>query len=52
MPKVTEVKGSKEREVIAKEKARRVRFLIGQGFSFDQISYALDWDPADAESGG
>nr|WP_323741233.1 regulatory protein RecX [Shewanella sp. XMDDZSB0408] len=28
-----------------KEKAKRVRYLVGQGFSFDQIAYALDYDP-------
>ncbi|NKF49772.1 regulatory protein RecX [Shewanella sp. WXL01] len=28
-----------------KEKARRVRHLVGQGFSFDQVAYALDYDP-------
>ena len=30
-----------------KEKAKRVRFLIGQGFSFDQVAYALSYDPYD-----
>lgn len=29
----------------AKERAKRIRFLVGQGFSFDQIAYALDYDP-------
>ena len=28
-----------------KEKARRIRYLIGQGFSYDQVAYALDYDP-------
>ncbi|AVV85806.1 recombinase RecX [Shewanella putrefaciens] len=46
---MTEVKGSKARELIAKEKAKRVRFLMGQGFSYDQISYALDSDPNDLD---
>ncbi|WP_373973552.1 regulatory protein RecX [Shewanella putrefaciens] len=49
VPRVTEVKGSKARELIAKEKAKRVRFLMGQGFSYDQISYALDSDPNDLD---
>ncbi|WP_442800737.1 regulatory protein RecX [Shewanella sp. AS16] len=33
-----------------KEKARRIRFLMGQGFSYDQIAYALDYDPYDESS--
>ncbi|MGL5048943.1 MAG: regulatory protein RecX [Shewanella sp.] len=45
VPCVTEVKGSTARDLIAKEKAKRVRFLMGQGFSYDQISYALDSEP-------
>ncbi|MDX5999164.1 regulatory protein RecX [Shewanella oneidensis MR-1] len=45
VPKVTEVKGSQSRELIAKEKAKRVRFLLSQGFSYEQVIYALDYDP-------
>ncbi|MBT1443367.1 recombination regulator RecX [Shewanella sp. JM162201] len=30
--------------VDAKDRARRVRYLVGQGFGFDQISKALDVD--------
>ncbi|MCL1141822.1 regulatory protein RecX [Shewanella gaetbuli] len=30
-----------------KEKNRRIRHLVGQGFSFDQVAYALDYDPYD-----
>ncbi|QDZ90196.1 recombination regulator RecX [Shewanella decolorationis] len=44
-PKVTEVKGSQSRELVAKEKAKRVRFLLSQGFNYEQVSYALDYDP-------
>ncbi|QYK11062.1 recombination regulator RecX [Shewanella mangrovisoli] len=44
-PRVTEVKGSKSRELVAKEKAKRVRFLLSQGFNYEQVSYALDYDP-------
>lgn len=44
-PKVTEVKGSHSRELVAKEKAKRVRFLLSQGFNYEQVSYALDYDP-------
>lgn len=33
-----------------KEKAKRIRYLVGQGFSFDQIAYALDYDPYDEAS--
>ena len=43
--KVTEVKGSQSRELVAKEKAKRVRFLLSQGFNYEQVSYALDYDP-------
>nr|WP_115406103.1 regulatory protein RecX [Shewanella morhuae] len=49
IPRVTEVKGSTARDLIAKEKAKRVRFLMGQGFSYDQISYALAVDPNDLD---
>ncbi|MGL4613609.1 MAG: regulatory protein RecX [Shewanella sp.] len=28
--------------LLAKEKAKRVRFLMGQGFSYEQVIYALD----------
>lgn len=45
--KVTEVKGSKALELLTKEKAKRVRFLLGQGFSYEQVTYALDYDPSD-----
>ncbi|QXN27106.1 recombination regulator RecX [Shewanella putrefaciens] len=45
IPKVTEVKGSQSRELVAKEKAKRVRFLLSQGFNYEQVSYALDYDP-------
>nr|WP_088210804.1 regulatory protein RecX [Shewanella sp. Shew256] len=44
-PKVTEIKGSQSRELVAKEKAKRVRFLLSQGFNYEQVSYALDYDP-------
>ena len=44
-PRVTEVKGSRSRELLAKEKAKRVRFLLSQGFSYEQVTYALDCDP-------
>ncbi|MCG9965590.1 regulatory protein RecX [Shewanella sp. PS-2] len=47
VPKVTEVKGSPSRGLIAKEKAKRVRFLLAQGFSYEQVTYALDYDPLD-----
>ena len=30
-----------------KEKAKRIRFLLGQGFSYDEVAYALDYDPYD-----
>lgn len=30
-----------------KEKARRIRHLMGQGFSYDQVAYALEYDPYD-----
>ena len=40
-----EVKGSLSREQIAKEKAKRVRFLLSQGFNYEQVTYALDYDP-------
>ncbi|MGL5359093.1 MAG: regulatory protein RecX [Shewanella sp.] len=30
--------------VFAKEQAKRVRFLMGQGFSYDQVTYALEDD--------
>ncbi len=30
-----------------KEKARRIRHLMGQGFSYDQVGYALEYDPYD-----
>ncbi len=46
-PKVTEVKGSKALALLTKEKAKRVRFLLGQGFSYEQVTYALDYDPSD-----
>ncbi|MCH1928644.1 recombination regulator RecX [Shewanella sp. A25] len=46
-PKVTQVKGDCARETLAKEKAKRVRFMLSQGFSYDQVSYALDYDPTD-----
>ncbi|MGE4260526.1 MULTISPECIES: regulatory protein RecX [unclassified Shewanella] len=29
----------------AKERAKRIRHLLGQGFSYDQIAAALDYDP-------
>ena len=45
VPKVFEVKGSLSREQIAKEKAKRVRFLLSQGFNYEQVTYALDYDP-------
>ncbi|MCL1120236.1 recombination regulator RecX [Shewanella seohaensis] len=45
IPKVTEIKGSHSRELLAKEKAKRVRFLLSQGFNYEQVSYALDYDP-------
>ncbi|WP_425289099.1 regulatory protein RecX [Shewanella xiamenensis] len=45
VPKVLEVKGSLSREQIAKEKAKRVRFLLSQGFNYEQVTYALDYDP-------
>lgn len=44
---VTEVKGAKASELLAKEKAKRVRFLLGQGFSYEQTIYALNYDPND-----
>ncbi|MGI2259137.1 regulatory protein RecX [Shewanella sp. GXUN23E] len=28
-----------------KEKARRVRYLMGQGFNYDQVAHALEYDP-------
>jgi regulatory protein len=31
----------------AKEKARRIRYLLGQGFSFEQVAHALNADPLD-----
>ncbi|WP_390901235.1 regulatory protein RecX [Shewanella xiamenensis] len=45
VPNVLEVKGSLSREQIAKEKAKRVRFLLSQGFNYEQVTYALDYDP-------
>lgn len=45
VPKITEVKGSQSQGLIAKEKAKRVRFLLAQGFSYEQVTYALDCDP-------
>lgn len=29
----------------AKDKAKRIRFLMGQGFSYDQVAFALEYDP-------
>lgn len=29
----------------SKERARRIRHLLGQGFSYEQIAAALDYDP-------
>ncbi|WP_323128497.1 regulatory protein RecX [Shewanella cyperi] len=29
----------------AKDKARRVRYLLGQGFGFDQVAHGLEFDP-------
>ncbi|MDF0534554.1 regulatory protein RecX [Shewanella yunxiaonensis] len=37
--------GNNASAVDAKERARRIRHLIGQGFSYDQIAYGLDYDP-------
>lgn len=30
-----------------KDRAKRIRYLMGQGFSYDEIAYALDYDPYD-----
>ena len=30
-----------------KDKAKRIRHLLGQGFSYDQVTYALEYDPLD-----
>nr|WP_261925145.1 regulatory protein RecX [Shewanella sp. NFH-SH190041] len=30
-----------------KEKAKRIRYMMSQGFSYDQVAYALDYDPFD-----
>ncbi|WP_338592300.1 regulatory protein RecX [Shewanella khirikhana] len=35
--------------VDAKDRAKRIRYLAGQGFSFDEISHALDFDPYDMD---
>ena len=30
-----------------KDKAKRIRYLLGQGFSYDQVAYGLEYDPYD-----
>lgn len=35
--------------VDAKDRAKRIRYLAGQGFSFDEIAQALDFDPYDMD---
>ncbi len=32
-----------------KEKSRRIRHMVGQGFDFDQVAFALDYDPLSEE---
>ena len=30
-----------------RDKAKRTRYLLGQGFAYDQVAYALEYDPYD-----
>lgn len=42
IPSISGINVSHSRELFTKEKAKQVRFLLNQGFNYEQITYALD----------